>query len=87
MGLFDWLKKKTQAAATVNTWKIGDRVLAKWNDSYFYPGVVRDLSGNACLIGFDDGDATWVHFAHVQSPDINAGSRVFCPMGEMPPTT
>jgi hypothetical protein len=79
MGLFDWLKRKSQPTTpTVNTWKIGDRVLAKWNDSYFYPGVVRNVSGNACLVVFDDGDNSWIHFAHIVYPDIQVGSRVFC---------
>lgn len=78
MGMFDWLFKKTQTAPTINTWKVGERVLAKWNDSYFYPGMIRDISGNMCLVVFDDGDGGWVHFAHILAPDINTGSRVFC---------
>jgi hypothetical protein len=78
MGLFDWLFKKSPKSATTNTWKVGDRVLAKWSDSYFYPGIVRELSGNTCLVTFDDGDNAWIHFAHVLPPDIRVGSRVFC---------
>jgi hypothetical protein len=78
MGLFDWLKRKSPTAPAVNTWKIGDRVLAKWNDSYFYPGVIRDLSANTCLVVYDDGDGAWVHFAHILQPDIHVGCRVFC---------
>lgn len=78
MGMFDWLFKKTPTPPTVNTWKIGERVLAKWNDSYFYPGLIRDISGNTCLVIFDDGDGAWVHFAHIVTPDIHTGSRVFC---------
>ena len=79
MGLFDWLKfKKSSSASNVNPWKVGERVLAKKPDSYFYPGVVREISENGCLIVFDDGDAGWVHFAHVLAPDIKIGSRVFC---------
>jgi hypothetical protein len=78
MGLFDWLKKKSPAAPPANPWKVGDRVLAKWNDSFFYPGVVRDLAGSNCLVVFDDGDGSWVHFAHILQPDIQVGGRVFC---------
>ena len=79
MGLFDWLKSKTRSAApTANTWKVGVSVLAKRADSYFYPGQVRDVQGDACMIVFYDGDASWVHFAHVLHPDIKVGSRVFC---------
>jgi hypothetical protein len=79
MGLFDWLKFKTAPAPqATNPWKPGERVLAKKIDSYFYPGVVREISDNGCLIVFDDGDAGWAHFAHVLYQDIKIGSRVFC---------
>ncbi len=78
MGLFDWLKFKKNTAQPGNPWRLGDRVLAKWNDSYFYPGQVRDIQGDGCLVVFDDGEALWVHFAHVLRPDITVGSRVFC---------
>jgi hypothetical protein len=79
MGLFDWLKfKKTSAAPAANPWKVGERVLAKFADSYFYPGQIRDVQGDACLVVFDDGDFAWVHRAHVLSPDLKVGSRVFC---------
>lgn len=79
MGLFDWLKfKKSSSTPAVNPWKPGERVLAKKADSYFYFGVVREVAENGCLIVFDDGDGTWVHFAHVLAPDIKVGSRVFC---------
>lgn len=79
MGLFDWLKfKKSSSAPDANRWRIGDRVLAKFADSYFYPGQVRDLQGDGCLVVFDYGEALWVHFAHVLPADITVGSRVFC---------
>lgn len=78
MGLFDWLKFKKASAPPANPWRLGDRVLAKWSDSYFYPGQVRDIQGDGCLVIFDDGEALWVHFAHVLSPDITVGSRVYC---------
>ena len=79
MGLFDWLKFKTKnSAPTSNTWKLGERVLAKKLDSYFYPGVIRELSEDGCLVVYDDGDGGWVHFAHVLKQDIKIGSRVFC---------
>jgi hypothetical protein len=80
MGLFDWLKSRKPAAspAAVNPWKLGERVLAKKIDSYFYPGVIREINDNGCLVVFDDGDASWVHHAHVVNQDIQIGSRVFC---------
>ncbi|MBV8909539.1 MAG: hypothetical protein JOZ89_02145 [Gammaproteobacteria bacterium] len=76
MGLFDWLKFKKASAA--NPWKPGDRVIAKKMDSYFYPSVVRETNDVGCMVVFDDGEATWVHHAHVLQQDINIGSRVFC---------
>jgi hypothetical protein len=79
MGLFDWLKfKKGSASRAANSWRVGDRVLAKYSDSYFYPGQVRDVQGDGCMVVFDHGEAFWVHYAHVLSPDIKIGSRVFC---------
>lgn len=77
MGLFDWLKSKKTAQAA-NPWRPGDRVLAKWSDSYFYPGQVRDIQGDGCMVVFDNGEALWVHYAHVLAADITVGSRVFC---------
>src|SRR6516162_5843201 len=85
MGLFDWLKRKDGPPAKPSpkksgqapAWKVGDRVLAKWYDSFFYPGRVQAVSGNSCRIAFDDGDSAEVHCAHMLTPDINVGSRVF----------
>ncbi|MBM3995489.1 MAG: hypothetical protein FJ303_15240 [Planctomycetes bacterium] len=79
MGLFDWLTSKISSGSPAgNPWKLGDRVLAKKPDSYFYPGVVREVSEYGCLIVYDDGDAAWAHYAHVLVQDIKIGSRVFC---------
>jgi hypothetical protein len=78
MGLFDWLKFKKATAAPANSWKPGDRVIAKKPDSYFYPGMVREVNEVGCMVSFDDGEAYWVHFAHVLNQDIQIGSRVFC---------
>ena len=41
MGLFDWLKSKKASAPAANPWRVGERVLAKKPDSYFYPGLER----------------------------------------------
>lgn len=80
MGLFDWLKFKKPAstASARNPWKLGERVLAKKADSYFYPGVVREINEHGCMVVYDDGEAAWVHHAHVLAQDIKIGSRVFC---------
>jgi hypothetical protein len=78
MGLFDWLKFKKKPAPTANPWQVGARVLAKYSDSYFYPGQVRDVQGDGCFIVYDDGHSSWVHHAHVLAPDLKVGSKVFC---------
>lgn len=85
MGLFDWLKKKEPPSlpspkpvpARTVAWNVGDRVLAKWFDDFFYPGRIREVHGPYCQIHYDDGDAAWVHGAHLLLPDIGIGSRVF----------
>jgi hypothetical protein len=73
MGLFDWLKGKPAAK---QGWKVGDRVLAKW-DAFFYPGRVRSLADANCEVAFDDGDVAWVPYGLVLAPDIRVGSKVF----------
>jgi hypothetical protein len=76
MGLFDWLKGKSKQGSGTQ-WKSGDRVLARWRDSFFYPGRVRAVRSDACEIQFDDGDVDWVASAHVVEPDVKVGSRIF----------
>ena len=61
-----------------NSWKVGERVLASWLDTFFYPGRVRQIQGNNCEVVFDDGESAWVHAANVRRPDIKLGSKVFC---------
>src|SRR5262245_11250745 len=75
MGLFDWLLGKKRSE-TGRAWKRGDRVLAKWYDSFFYPGRIEQASFNACQVFFYDGEIAWVHRAHIQASDSVAGSRV-----------
>jgi hypothetical protein len=77
MGLFDWLFKKSHSAPPARGWKVGDRVLAMWHDSFFYPGHIRAVHGDTFEVVFDDGDARVVAGAHVIPPDIAVGSRVF----------
>ena len=38
----------------------GDRVLALWEDAYWYPGTVVAVDGNVLTIEFDDGDKATV---------------------------
>ncbi|MCI0377482.1 MAG: hypothetical protein L0215_07745 [Gemmataceae bacterium] len=78
MGVFDWLFNKSKPKTGGSVWKVGDRVLAKWLDAFFYPGRIRAVEGSRFQVFFDDGDVAWVHRAHILAPDIKVGSQVFC---------
>lgn len=86
MGFFDWFfgrKSDSEPArpqAALGTLKLrhGDRVLARWFDTYYYPGQVRAIDGDRVQVAYDDGDGAWVHQANVRRPDVVAGSEVFC---------
>lgn len=96
MGMFDWLfggKKETPVSpakptprlgAKSGSLNVGDRVLARYFDSYFYPGRVNSIDGDRCEIAFDDGDMAIVHCANVRRPDVAVGSQVFCRMNAGP---
>jgi hypothetical protein len=70
-----WFAKPQTQQPTV--WRVGERVLARWHDSYFYPGRIHAVSGSSCEIHFDDGDTATVDNANVLAPDVRVGSRVF----------
>src|SRR5258705_202065 len=76
MGLFDWLKsKKTTSLPAGNPWKVGERVLAKKQDSYFYPGVVREpVKDSNWRIG-DRVLARWLDFFWYPGTILNQGER------------
>ena len=83
MGLFSWLSKRASQAATqpTQTWKVGDRVFARWHDSFLYPGLIRGSSGSEYQIHFDDGDTASVDADNLFAPDVRVGSRVFGRVG------
>lgn len=56
----------------------GDRVLALWEDAYWYPGTVQSVDGNVVLIYFDDGDKATVDSERVNKLDWAAGDKVEC---------
>jgi hypothetical protein len=79
MGWFDWMFKKSAVPVDgKKPWKAGDRVLANWDGPYFYPGRIREVTAEACLVAFDDGDQAWLPHAVILVPDIQVGSQVFC---------
>ncbi|MBQ1265472.1 MAG: hypothetical protein IIY06_01710 [Proteobacteria bacterium] len=56
----------------------GDRVLALWEDAFWYPGTVTAVQGNVLTITFDDGDKATVDAERVEKLDWAAGDRVEC---------
>ena len=56
----------------------GDRVLALWEDAYWYPGTVVAVAGNVLTIEFDDGDKATVDSERVNKLDWQAGDIVEC---------
>ena len=76
MGLLDWLFKKATSGPNA-TWKVGDRVMARWRDAFFYPGRVRAVSKGSCEVQFDDGDVDWVDSGQIQRAYIRVGSKIF----------
>lgn len=56
----------------------GDRVLALWEDAYWYPGTVVAVDGNVITIDFDDGDKATVDSERVNKLDWQAGDKVEC---------
>ena len=84
MGMFDWLFGKKGGGRSGGAWQVGDRVLARWRDQYFYPARVRAVSGARCQVDFDDGDVDWVPAAQLLEPDVKVGTRVFARVGGGP---
>jgi len=69
----DWLPPAEMADLS-----IGDRVLACWQDSNWYPGSVLAVDGKRLHILFDDGDQGMLTPGQVRALDINVGDRVWC---------
>src|SRR2546421_4082095 len=58
-------------------WKSGERVLARWCDFYWYPGVITRLGARRFFISFDDGDSAWVFGDQMWPLDLWVDRRVF----------
>lgn len=65
-------------SATAFAFGKGDRVLALWEDAYWYPGTVTAVNGKVLTITFDDGDKATVDAERVEKLDWKAGDRVEC---------
>ncbi len=74
-GLFGFLMTLSTLAFAYDK---GDRVLALWEDAYWYPGTVTAVDGNVLTIEFDDGDKATVDSERVSKLDWQAGDIVEC---------
>lgn len=75
LGMFACLMTFT---TTAFAYEKGDRVLALWEDAFWYPGTVQSVDGNVVLIYFDDGDKATVDSERVNKLDWGAGDKVEC---------
>lgn len=57
---------------------LGDRVLGKWTDGYWYPATIQQMKGEKFLLRFDDGDSRSVSQDELARFDWNKGTRVEC---------
>jgi hypothetical protein len=69
-----------------STFREGDRVLAPWEPSWFYPGILRTIDGDTAFIKFDDGDRALVPMADLMPLQLEAGARVFARWNQGPKT-
>ncbi len=56
----------------------GDRILAQWFDSFWYPGVILAVEGKRVHTLFDDNDQAYLTWDKVRQLDVEIGDRVFC---------
>jgi hypothetical protein len=67
-------------AATGGTFKVGDRVAAKFTDGRFYGGKVAAIDGDKFEIGYDDGDKLTVGAGDLvkcaEPSELSAGQKV-----------
>jgi hypothetical protein len=58
--------------------EVGERVLACWHDLCWYPGLILNVSGEQCLIVFDDGNQGLIAADKVRPLTVGEGDRVWC---------
>ncbi len=57
---------------------IGERVLACWDDLYWYPGMVFAVTGEQYHVIFDDGNQALVRGERLRPLTVKVGDRVWC---------
>jgi hypothetical protein len=56
----------------------GDRVLGRWFDGFWYPGIILSITGRRVHVLFDDNDQALLTWDRVKPLQVNVGDRVFC---------
>ncbi len=66
------------AATAAWAFDAGDRVLALWEDAYWYPATVEAASGDVLTLHFDDGTRLKVDAQRVKPLAWRPGQQVEC---------
>lgn len=66
------------AVATAADFAVGDRVLGRWGDGYWYPATVDRLDGDDLEVHFDDGDVARLGKERLRTIDWREGTRLQC---------
>ena len=71
------------APAGSSLYAVGDRVLARWVDLYWYPATVINLDARGSTVLYDDGEQRTVTDAQLMPITVEEGERIFMrPRGE-----
>jgi hypothetical protein len=60
-----------------SNWRIGDRVLGRWFDLFWYPGTILAMGTKGYHILFDDGDQRVVQDLGLMTLDVDEGEHIF----------
>lgn len=71
----------SKAESPPTGWREGDVVLAPWEPTFLYPGVIREImvdeaKGDQALIAFDDGGEGWVYLYSLCPLEFTVGQKV-----------
>lgn len=70
----EWLPEPT----TLVDLGAGDRILARWFDGYWYPGVILNAQDKRVHVLFDDNDQTHTTWDRLQPLHLQVGQEVQC---------
>jgi len=60
-----------------SNWRVGDRVLARWLDFYWYPATILNMGTRGILVFFDNGDRLVVQDIALMPLIIEEGEHLF----------